>query len=119
MDQPIGSQAAIVTGAGSDSGIGFASARALLELGVRQFVLASTTDRIRGSRGRVAARSAGDADVDGFVGDLSTRRSPTTLVARALERFGRLDICVNNAGMVSLAESRHERRVRPLSRSTP
>jgi 3-oxoacyl-[acyl-carrier protein] reductase len=104
MDQPIGSQAAIITGAGSEAGIGFATARALLVLGVRQFVIASTTERIR-DRVAELSHEANDADVDGFVGDLADPEVAAELAARALERFGRLDICVNNAGMVSLAEA--------------
>jgi 3-oxoacyl-[acyl-carrier protein] reductase len=103
MDEPIGEQAAIVTGAGSASGIGFASARALMHLGVRQFVIASTTERIR-ERVAELLHAAGDADVDGFVGDLTDPETADALAARALERVGRLDICVNNAGMVSLSE---------------
>jgi 3-oxoacyl-[acyl-carrier protein] reductase len=104
MDEPIGRQAAIVTGAGSDSGIGFATAQALIAMGVRQLVIASTTERIH-DRVAELQRETGDADIDGFIGDLSAGDTADALAARALERFGRLDICVNNAGMVSSADA--------------
>ncbi|MFT3916891.1 MAG: SDR family NAD(P)-dependent oxidoreductase [Anaeromyxobacteraceae bacterium] len=86
---------AVVTGAGSAAGIGFAAAALLAERGWA-VALSSTTERIHA---RVRALAARGADVAGAVADLRDPRSARALVELALERFGRLDAVVNNAGM--------------------
>ncbi len=86
----------MVTGAGSESGIGYAIAVALIEAGAEVAVV-STSARIedraaelgRGTRGFVADLTRGDA-VEALFDALQTWRS-------------RLDIVVNNAGMTSVA----------------
>ncbi len=90
---------AIVTGAGSPEGIGFASARLLAELGAAVLVTA-TTARIDDRVGEL--RTAGFEAV-GLVGDLTAPSTASGLVSAALEQWGRLDIVVNNAGMISAA----------------
>jgi 3-oxoacyl-[acyl-carrier protein] reductase len=100
-------QVAIVTGAGSGSGIGFACARALAADGAH-VVIASTTDRIDD---RVAElRSQGFA-ATGFVGDLMVDGVPERLVAAALAVADRIDVCINNAGMIAVG-------IEPRSRAT-
>lgn len=92
-------QVAIVTGAGSAAGIGFATARLLAEQGAA-VLLAATTDRIGD---RVAELTAAGHAATAFVGDLTDSHVAQRLVDAAREGLGRLDICVNNAGMVSMA----------------
>jgi 3-oxoacyl-[acyl-carrier protein] reductase len=90
---------AVVTGAGSPDGIGFATARLLAELGAAVMISATTTrihDRVS------ELRSAG-FDTEGIVGDLTDLDVASGLVSAAVQRWGRLDIVVNNAGMVSTA----------------
>ncbi|MFL5725287.1 MAG: SDR family NAD(P)-dependent oxidoreductase [Chloroflexota bacterium] len=90
---------ALVTGAGSPTGIGFASALALGRGGAR-VAIASTTDRIHD---RVAALLADGVDATGHVGDLMAPGAAAALVADVLGHTGgRLDILVNNAGMVAV-----------------
>jgi 3-oxoacyl-[acyl-carrier protein] reductase len=91
-------QVAIVTGAGSPSGIGIACARSLAVDGAH-VVVASTTDRIEG---RVAELQAEGLAATGFVGDLMVEGVAEALAAAALEIAGRIDICVNNAGMIAV-----------------
>lgn len=91
---------ALVTGAGSEHGIGFATARTLAALGASVF-LTSTTDRcvaraaeLGGTGATAAARPA----------DLTQSDDVDALVAAVVERFGRIDILVNNAGMTSVTD---------------
>ena len=89
---------ALVTGAGSPTGIGFATAKALAQDGVI-VALASTTDRIHERANELAERGG---EAVGFVADLTDRGRARSMVAEVLERFGRINILVNNAGMVSV-----------------
>lgn len=90
---------ALVTGAGSPHGIGFAAAQALGRGGAR-VAIASTTERIHD---RVAELAAEGIDVTGHIGDLMADGAPARLVAEVLECHGnRLDILVNNAGMIAV-----------------
>jgi 3-oxoacyl-[acyl-carrier protein] reductase len=91
---------AVVTGAGSPSGIGFASALLLGRLGAR-VVVAATTDRIHE---RVAGLHAQGVDATGFVGDLTQPERAEELVRTCHTAYGRLDVLVGNAGMVSASE---------------
>ncbi|MEY2400550.1 MAG: 3-oxoacyl-[acyl-carrier protein] reductase, partial [Ilumatobacteraceae bacterium] len=90
-------QVAIVTGAGSPAGIGFACARSIAADGAH-VVIASTTDRIKD---RVAELEAEGYAATGFVGDLMVEGVPEQLAAIAHGVAGRIDICVNNAGMIA------------------
>lgn len=89
---------ALVTGAGSESGIGFASARALAELGAA-VVLTATSDRVHD---RAATLRAEGFDAVGVVARLETDEGVGSLV-RALPGPG-VDVLVNNAGMVAVTD---------------
>ncbi len=95
---------AVITGAGSPEGIGFASARLLAGLGAAVLVCA-TTDRIFDRVGEL--RSAG-FEAEGYVGDLTDEVAAAGAVAAAVSRWDRLDVVVNNAGMVSVSEPTFE-----------
>jgi len=92
---------ALVTGAGSPTGIGFATAALLGELGCAVAVCA-TTDRIDE---RVAELIGSGVSASGHVGDLTDESDVTRIVAAATAQHGRVDIVVNNAGMVSVASA--------------
>ena len=87
---------AIITGAGAPEGIGAAAARQLVAEGAR-VVLGATTQRIHDR-----AAELGDAAV-GVIADLTVEGSAESLVDAAVQRWGRLDIVVNNAGMTSVS----------------
>ena len=92
---------ALVTGAGSPSGIGFATAR-ILGRESAAVAIASTTDRIQE---RAAELRAAGIDAEGFIADLTDRAAVAATVASVMDRFGRIDILVNNAGMTSVGAS--------------
>jgi 3-oxoacyl-[acyl-carrier protein] reductase len=98
-------QTAIVTGAGSASGIGFACAKSLAVDGAH-VVIASTTDRIHA---RVAELQASGWAASGFVGDLMVEGVAEALVDMAHAVADRLDVCVNNAGMIAVGMKPHSR----------
>jgi 3-oxoacyl-[acyl-carrier protein] reductase len=82
---------ALVTGAGSADGIGFATARILKAQGARVAVT-STTARIHDR--------AAELDCAGFTADLTALDDIARLVAGVESALGPLDILINNAGMV-------------------
>jgi 3-oxoacyl-[acyl-carrier protein] reductase len=90
---------AVVTGTGSPDGIGFAAARLLAELGAA-VMISATTSRVHD---RVSQLRGAGLDAAGVAGDLTDADAAPGLVSAALDRWGRLDIVVNNAGMISAA----------------
>jgi NAD(P)-dependent dehydrogenase (short-subunit alcohol dehydrogenase family) len=90
---------AIVTGAGSPVGIGFASARRLAEEGARVLL----TDVLPGSAAERAdeLRAVG-FDVAGCDQDVSDEAGWDAVIAEVVDRWGELNIVVNNAGVAIL-----------------
>ena len=86
---------ALVTGAGSPDGIGFAVARSL---GVRgaAVIISATGEHIHD---RAAEFRADGIDADAVVADLTDEHQAAAVVATAAQ--GGLEIVVNNAGMTS------------------
>lgn len=98
MPETLDGRVAVVTGA--SSGIGAAVADALAEAGAAVVLGARREERLRqvaegiGARGGRAAVRATDVTVRGDV---------EALAALALERFGGIDVWVNNAGIMPLS----------------
>jgi 3-oxoacyl-[acyl-carrier protein] reductase len=87
------SRIALVTGAGSAQGIGFATARALGAAGCRVF-LAGLGARVQE---RAQALAGEGIDAEAFVGDLTDPDAVQRLAAMA----GEVQVLVNNAGMAA------------------
>ena len=91
-------QVALVTGAGSPSGIGFATAQLLATLGA-QVMLTATTDRVHE---RVSELQQTGASAAAVVADLTVQVEATGVVQATVARFDGLQVLVNNAGMTSV-----------------
>jgi 3-oxoacyl-[acyl-carrier protein] reductase len=88
-------QVAIITGAGSAQGIGFAIARALFQLGATVAITA-TSERIYL---RAKELDETGSRVSAFVADLTDEKQVESSVRTVQNRFGSIQILVNNAGM--------------------
>lgn len=95
MAATLSGQHAVITGAGSAEGIGFAIARRLHAAGAR-VVITSTTDRIHARARELDAAGEG---VLSFIADLTVETEVQRLVDSVLSRAGGIEILVNNAGM--------------------
>ena len=91
---------ALITGAGSETGIGFATAR-ILAKGGAGVAITSTTDRIYE---RAKAMETEVTAVKGYTADLMDRGQVKKLVNAVIRDFGAIDILVNNAGMVQVGK---------------
>jgi 3-oxoacyl-[acyl-carrier protein] reductase len=92
--KPLAGRAAVVTG--GTRGIGLAIARALAEDGASVVVSGRDAGRLESA---VAAIETLGASVLGVAADQSKREDCDRLVDAAKERFGRIDVLVNNAGI--------------------
>src|SRR4051794_37692867 len=97
MTSALNDTVAVVTGA--SSGIGEATAKALAELGASVAVVARRRDRLDAL---VTDIEAAGGNALAVVADIADRASAETAVQTVVERFGRLDILINNAGLMLL-----------------
>jgi NAD(P)-dependent dehydrogenase (short-subunit alcohol dehydrogenase family) len=109
MDTGLDGKVAVVTGAGRPGGIGAAIARALAGEGARlvvsdigrafdDFPDYQVAQRSEIEQVRDALRASG-AEAELAYADVAEEQEVRALVAGAVERFGRLDVMVNNAGL--------------------
>ncbi|CAG7617227.1 SDR family NAD(P)-dependent oxidoreductase [Leucobacter soli] len=122
---------AVVSGAGSADGIGFAAAARLVRAGIR-VVVGATSERIVARaaelegiaadvqmRENAEAPPSGSAEARGAAGgstiepapwavpvvaDLTEEAGAAALIGAAIHAYGRLDVLVNNAGMTSVSD---------------
>ena len=105
---------ALITGAGSPTGIGMATARSLGELGARVEITA-TTVRIH-ERARELA--ADGIDATGHVIDLTDEPAVGRLLADIVSRRESVDVVVNNAGMVSIGSVAEQGDIEDMTLAT-
>jgi 3-oxoacyl-[acyl-carrier protein] reductase len=91
---------ALVTGAGSPDGIGFACAKLLGELGAAVAVT-STTQRCLDRANELGAQGVRSVAVPA---DLTDPAQVNRLITAVTGELGAIDIVVNNAGMVSVSD---------------
>jgi NAD(P)-dependent dehydrogenase (short-subunit alcohol dehydrogenase family) len=83
---------------GAASGIGLATALAFAQAGARVMLVDIDAERLESACAQVGRLSG---EVASTLADVSDPEACEAMVARAVERFGRLDIAVNNAGIPS------------------
>lgn len=103
MDQFIhfNNQVCLVTGAGSETGIGFCTAKILGRL-EGKLALISTTDRIHK---RAEEMRALGVEAKGYTADLMDRSQVERVIDEIIADFGTIDVLVNNAGMTQVGEA--------------
>jgi len=89
---------ALITGAGSDNGIGFASAKLLCEMGASVYITGASARILD----RVTELKALGHNAFGSVADLTDPAQAEHIVSDAVAQLGSLDILFNNAGMTSI-----------------
>lgn len=94
----VAGKTALITGAGSASGIGFATARLLHQAGAK-VAITSTTNRIAD---RLAELGGSAHDSFAMLADLTKSTQVADLIAAAESALGPIDILVNNAGMTQI-----------------
>jgi len=95
--QTLNGTVAIVTGA--SSGIGEATAKQLAELGATVAVVARRGDRLKTLVTEIEAAGGSALAV---TADITERVQAERAVQTVIDRFGRLDILINNAGLMLL-----------------
>jgi NAD(P)-dependent dehydrogenase (short-subunit alcohol dehydrogenase family) len=85
---------------GGNSGIGFETAAALASMGARVLITARNADKGRAAVASISQRLRGEGQVQLVTFDLADLTSVRRGAAEILEQTPRLDVLVNNAGLV-------------------
>ena len=88
----------LITGAGSSTGIGFATAQIVGKLGAK-VLLVATSERIHE---RAKELEALGIEAKGYIANLMDREQVKNLIKSIIEEFNAIDILINNAGMTQV-----------------
>ncbi|AFP29209.1 SDR family oxidoreductase [Marinobacter sp. BSs20148] len=97
-NDPINGKIVIITGA--SSGLGESTARHLADRGAKLVLAARREDRLKSLTEELEAKGA---EVLWQVTDVTDRKQVESLAAAAKNKFGRIDVLINNAGLMPLA----------------
>ncbi|WP_269499043.1 SDR family NAD(P)-dependent oxidoreductase [Castellaniella sp. S9] len=95
---------AVITGASTPHGIGYATAEALAREGASLLLVADGTEEQLQSAADACRALGGGGRVEAAAFDLGQSGSPESMIAKASELFGRIDVLVNNAVMRAPAQ---------------
>jgi NADP-dependent 3-hydroxy acid dehydrogenase YdfG len=90
----------VVAITGASSGIGEAAARLLAAAGAKVVLGARRADRLEAIAGDIR-KNKGEVEIQPI--DVSKREDLALFVRKAQDRFGRLDVLINNAGLMPLS----------------
>lgn len=96
MDDPFDLQDRVAIVTGASSGLGVTFARGLAQAGAKVVAAARRKERLDALVGELEKEGFGASAV---ACDVTDARSVDRMVQSALERFGRIDVLVNNAGV--------------------
>jgi NADP-dependent 3-hydroxy acid dehydrogenase YdfG len=102
--KPFTEQVAIITGGGT--GIGRAFCEALTEAGARVVIASRREETLKRTADELNTKT-GDERVFAFAFDVRNREQTASLVSYTRDRFGSIDILINNAGL-AVPETVHE-----------
>ena len=94
---PSGRKVVLLTG--GSRGLGLELARVLARRGARLALLARDDEELAGARDEVRGL---DAEVETFACDVRFQDQVQRTVREVLERFGRVDVLINNAGVIQV-----------------
>ena len=97
-NDPINGKIVIITGA--SSGLGESTARRLADRGAKLALAARREDRLKSLAEELTAKGT---DVLWQVTDVTDREQVESLAASTRKKFGRIDVLINNAGLMPLA----------------
>ncbi|MBC8165710.1 MAG: SDR family NAD(P)-dependent oxidoreductase [Bryobacteraceae bacterium] len=89
---------------GSSRGLGLVIARQLAGEGARLVICARDADELEAARAELSSHGA---DVFAIACDLAKPDEANTLVDRAIEHFGGIDVLINNAGTIKVSPIEH------------
>jgi NAD(P)-dependent dehydrogenase (short-subunit alcohol dehydrogenase family) len=95
-----GIEGKVVVITGASSGIGEATALLLAERGAKVVLGARGSDRLKALADRIAASGG---EVAYIQTDVKRREDLSNLVGLAIERYGKLDVLINNAGVAPIS----------------
>lgn len=83
---------------GASSGIGVETARALAHQGAKVLIAGRNSERTRAVRD-ILREETGNEGIESFIADFSSLRAVRGLAEEVRERYDRLDVLINNAGI--------------------
>ena len=92
---------------GGSRGLGLAIARRFAAEGAKLTIFARDRDEVE--RAAVDLRGRG-AEVEAFTADVTDEADARRAIDRAVERFGRIDVLINNAGIIAVGPEQHQER---------
>lgn len=93
-------QVSVITGAGSEFGIGFNTAKILGNL-KSKVILISTTERIYERRKELISMGV---EADAFMADLMDRTQVKDTIDQIIRKHNKIDVLINNAGMTQVGD---------------
>src|SRR4051812_25433795 len=99
-----GSKSVVITG--GSRGLGLVMARELADEGARLTLIARNEDELARAADDIRTRQP-FADVLTVVGDVRRRYEAERAIAQVVERYGRIDVLINNAGIIQVGPLDH------------